>query len=223
MNCRLSDFRFKMTLIYRIQALALILWFTANFTLTTPSVRNDSIVRLNLVIISKSNFLSRKMKYLLNDFCVYRPGSFIQSVYCKIDYISRKNLKIDIHYNFTKPRSDIWFHGSLNYKFNGLTYQKFPINLWENICDWMSGKQKAYILDWTLGRLTKYSNLNHSCPFNGYYFIRVNNMSMDSFIVEPLLPSGRYRLDLVATEGDRVPLTDMKLYFSISDHRLEVW
>lgn len=133
-------------------------------------------------------------------------------------------MKIDLHWNLTRPVHDAWIHGTWYYKFNGLTYNRFPIDLWENLCDWLSGKSKSYLLDWTIGRAINYSNMNHSCPYHGYVFLKVDNMSVNNFPFEPetLIPSGRYRVDLDFTEGNRVPIGNAKLYFSVSDHRLEV-
>lgn len=101
---------------------------------------------------------------------------------------------------------------------------KFPIDLWENMCDWISGKRKAYILDWTFRRILNYTNFNHTCPFYGYYVIDIKNISTDHFNVEPLLPSGKYRLDVEFTQqqGGGVPFTAFHIYFSVSDYRLEV-
>lgn len=151
-----------------------------------------------------------------------KPESKIQSLYCNVRYINRKDLKFDVHWNLTRPVYDAWLHGVLYYKFNGISYSKFPIDLWENFCDWMDHKKPAFILEWTYGRILKYTNFNHSCPFFGHYLIRVKNISVEHFVIEPLLPSGRFRLDVDFTENDRIPFGGFKLYFSVSDHRLEI-
>lgn len=124
----------------------------------------------------------------------------------------------------TRPIRTAWIHGIFYHKFNGLVYQKFPIDLWENLCDWISGKKQAYILEWTFGRILNYTNFNHPCPFFGYYYIFANNISIDHFVVEPLLPSGRYRIDVdfMYKQTDRLPENAFQIYFSVSDHRLEI-
>lgn len=156
-----------------------------------------------------------------------KPNSVVQSFYCNLRNIDwHKNMKFNFHFNLTRPVNDLWMHFVVYYKFNGLVYQKFPIDLWENFCEWqasrLTGRPTAmYMLDWTLGKVVHKSNLNHPCPLVGYYVVQSKNTSMDTFIVEPLLPSGRYRLDVYVTENDRVPVCEGHLYFSISDYRLE--
>lgn len=132
-------------------------------------------------------------------------------------------MKLYVHGNLTKAVDNVWVHGVFYYKFNGITYQKYPIDLWESFCGWMEGKSKSYVLDWTVGRILKYTNVNHTCPYVGLVIMKVDNISIDNFPFEPLVPSGRYRVDLDIAESDRIPYGGAKLYFSVSDHRLEVF
>lgn len=55
---------------------------------------------------------------------------------------------------------DIWTHGVFYFKYN--QFKKFPIELWEDACSWLSGKKKSYLLEWTTGYLLSFSNVNHS-------------------------------------------------------------
>lgn len=151
----------------------------------------------------------------------------MQSPYCNVRNIDRnRNIKFNIHINITRPLKDLWFHSVLYYKFNGLVYQKFPVDLWENFCEWLAARLAGrptmmYTLDWTFGTIIHNSNINHSCPLFGYYALEDKNLSLDDFIVKPLFPSGRYRLDVYFTGNDRVPLFEGHVYYSISDYRLE--
>ncbi len=152
-----------------------------------------------------------------------QPESAFQDFYCDIKFVSRYHLKFNAHWNFTRPTDHAWLHGVFNYKFNGLVYQKFPIDLWEDACAWLSGEKPAYILQWTFGRVLNYTNIG-TCPFFGYYYLHTKNISMDHFVVEPLLPSGRYRLDIEFMHRmlDPVPMMRFQIYFSVSDYRLEI-
>lgn len=152
------------------------------------------------------------------------PDTKIQSHYCLAKYISRNNLKVDVHFNISRPLAGTLIHFDFYYKFNGLIYQKFPIDIWEDYCDWMDQKSvKHYLLDWFFQRLFKYSNLQHRCPHIGYKFVKADNISLDDFFSFELslLPSGRYHLDITFTENDRIPMALLQIYFSVSDHRLE--
>lgn len=127
-----------------------------------------------------------------------------------------------MNWTYTTTISESWLHGVVYYKFNGLVYNKFPIDLWENICDFLAGKGISYFMGWTLGKLMEYSTFNHSCPFKaGPMLVKADNISIENFPVEPLLPSGRFRVDADFTGGDRVPTASFQIFFSVSDHRLE--
>lgn len=93
------------------------------------------------------------------------------------------------------------------------------------MCEWLTarlaGKKTLYMLNWTLGRIIDESTLNHTCPFVGYQVIDVKNISIDAFVVEPLIPSGRYRMKLDFADSSRVTFGSVLVFFSISDYRLE--
>ena len=67
-----------------------------------------------------------------------------------------------------------------------------------------------------------YSNFDHPRTLKGNMFLKIDNISMDKFPLEPLLPSGRYRFDVNLTEANKIDAVFMgKLFFTVSDHRIE--
>lgn len=134
--------------------------------------------------------------------------------------ISHGYLKMDIVGNLNRPLHDIWIHSVTFYKYN--TYTKYPIDLWENMCTWLSGRGRSYLLQWSLAKIQKFTNLGHACPYQGLIYLKVKNFSIHTLPFEPLIPSGRYRLDINVTDGSRKLTVFMgKLFFSVSDHRIE--
>lgn len=134
-------------------------------------------------------------------------------------------MKVDMRVNLSKPVKDIWVHVEPYYKYQ--TYVRIAGYIWENPCDWMSGKTKSIFLDWTLGLALKlpniHTNINHTCPFSGYNYFKFDNISVQQFAFPQLVPSGRYRLNVNLTESDRSKvLGGCVLYVSVSDHRVEV-
>lgn len=152
------------------------------------------------------------------------PGSVVQSSHCIFKHISRTHLKIEFSWIFTRPVNGLWVRCVFYHKFNGITFQKFPIDLVEDVCGWMSGTTKSFIMEWTFGKLLKYSNFNHTCPYVGPMWVRVNSFPEDAFDFEQaLLPSGKYRVEnyfMESAVGD--PFMNATLYFSVSDHRLQL-
>lgn len=135
-------------------------------------------------------------------------------------YVSRNHLRFDIVGNLSKPLHKLWTHVVFYYKYN--TYQKYAIDLWENFCDWFTHKSKNWMLEWTLARLFNFTNINHPCPYNGTVYIKVKNISVSQIPFEPLIPSGRYRMDInITNENRQIPIFVGKLFFSVSDHRIE--
>lgn len=154
--------------------------------------------------------------------CKAHPGSVITKLICDIKYIDRNgNLKIDAWMNISKSIDNVWIHAVPYYRYN--TYHRIANELWEKPCDWLAGTTKSYIMDWTVGRMLKYTNLNHTCPYVGRMYFKVANISMSNFPIPPIMPSGRYRVDVELTESDRKNvLASAQFYSSISDHRIEI-
>lgn len=151
-------------------------------------------------------------------------SAITNSFHCVFKYISRRDLKIEFRLNATKPLDDVWVHSVFYHKFNGISFQKFPIDLLENVCNWISGKGKSYVMNWSLSKIIQYSNVNHACPWVDLHF-KVDNISAKAFTFdESFLPSGQYRVDNDFTETESRTSTafmSASLYFSVSDHRLE--
>lgn len=168
-----------------------------------------------LFFSQKNTIIFEKMECYQN-----RNGHF-SSVKCEMKRVSREHIKINLVINLTKPVNDVWIHGVFYYKYN--RYQKFPIDLWESVCAWLGGTGKSYMLEWTTRKILKYSNLNHSCPYNGTIFVKADRLSLkDLLAFESLLPAGRFRLDINMTEGYAKKVFFIaQMFFAISDNRIE--
>lgn len=135
---------------------------------------------------------------------------------------------IDVSYKLKKKLNAILIHAVVYYRYNGIEYKKFPIDLWEDLCGWFkfhgntTQKMKFYFLEWVLGTFANYTNVNHTCPYEGELFYRAARFPLSSIEIPQLLPAGRYRIDVIVLEGDRKSIIHFtKIFFSISDHRIE--
>lgn len=137
--------------------------------------------------------------------------------------VSQRDMKLFLRVNFSEPMNSIWIHGVFYYKYNAHSYQRFPIDLWEDVCAWLKGNSHVYFLKWTAENVLSFSNMNHTCPYNGSLLINIARMPINRIIMlEPFLPSGRYRVDLNATNGFKKPaFMTSKFFFGISDNRIE--
>lgn len=153
--------------------------------------------------------------------CLPNRNGMFSSTKCEMKRISRDNIKVLVNISLVKPVKDVWVHGVFYHKYT--RFQKFPIDLWENLCAWLSGKGKSYFGEWGARNLLNYSNVNHSCPYDGNVIVKADNFSLKDLLnFEVFLPSGRFRMDVNLTEGYRKRVFFIsKTYFSVSDHRIE--
>lgn len=116
------------------------------------------------------------------------PESGVTWNHCVIKHISRRNIKIHLENSFKEPLKTTWAHGVLYYKYT--RYQKYAIDLWEDLCGSLAKTAHSYFMRFLLGYVMQYTNLNHTCPYYDHVILKVDNISMDRFIIEPLLPAG---------------------------------
>lgn len=151
--------------------------------------------------------------------CKAQPGSKIESLKCRVKNIDRKHLKIDVAINSSASLFNIETRGRFYYRYN--IYQRVGGELRINVCDWMAKRTTNVVLEWMLNSFLKHTNLNHTCPYNQFYF-KVDNISIDEFAYPQIMPSGQYRTETIVQESADKILFNFSLYFSISDHRVEI-
>lgn len=156
--------------------------------------------------------------------CGIKPGVTFATVECDVRKISQRDMKMHMRINFSEPMNDLWLHGVFYYRYNAHSYRKFPIDVWEDICAWIGRgtHHQTYFLKWTGQNVRRFSNMNHSCPYSGSVLIKVDRIPVNSLIMLPFMPAGRYRVDLNLTRGYRKSSFMInKFFFSISDNRVE--
>lgn len=120
--------------------------------------------------------------------------------------------------------NNIWMHFNMYHRYT--TWQKFLIDRWENLCDYLNGKRIAPVIEVLFKIFQKNSNINHTCPYREIEIIlaqTIDRMILDDYLIAlPLLPSGDYRFELSIAEGKgENSIMLWKMYFTISDIR--VW
>lgn len=143
----------------------------------------------------KKNYFHQTNHILFERFeCTTNPLYPVIKMECDVRRISQRDMKMFIRANFSEPVHSIWIHGVFNYKYNTFSYQKFPIDLWEDLCAWLNGGKPTYFLKWTAVNVRNFSNMNHPCPYSGTAWVDIKRIPLNRLIMlEPLLPSGRYR------------------------------
>lgn len=156
--------------------------------------------------------------------CQRPPNSIVSVIVCDVKYIKRGYLRFNVWGNLSEPLHDAWVHLVGYYKFNSITYQRFAVDLWDNGCDLLTQKATSIAFNMSLGRVLQYTNIKHPCPYEGHVYLKVDNISVNHFPFEELIPAGRYRIDGTLTDGTRKKeLIKASVYLSVSDHRVERW
>ncbi|XP_037024080.1 uncharacterized protein LOC119065978 [Bradysia coprophila] len=165
--------------------------------------------------------VSKNFIYFERINCRTYDGSKASAVQCRVKYIDRNHLKAFSSANLTEPVTGLWLRAAAYYKY--ATYQRISTEIWENLCDWIDGKRSSFFMDFLKSHILQYSNFNHSCPYSGFVFGKADNVSAQEFAFPEIMPAGRYRVDINVTEGGRKSLLlGATVYFSVSDHRIEI-
>lgn len=173
-------------------------------------------------LIGNSSINFQRNKVLFEKFiCKYQPGSKVDPKYrCIVKYIDRNHLKVDLWGNLTAPISALKFRLQFYYKYN--SYQRVGGDFNVDICEEFSKKERMSAIKWLLEKLSQLTNVNHKCPYEKYLYAKVDNVSMEEFDYPQIMPGGRYRIDTTLFEDNNRILFNTSVYFSISDHRLDV-
>ncbi|KAG4065871.1 hypothetical protein HA402_012549 [Bradysia odoriphaga] len=156
--------------------------------------------------------------------CVNYPNASITNKKCKVNLISRENLRADIIFEIKRKFTTMFWHYVVYYQFSSNEYRPFLINVWDDFCSFMEGRNNI-IIGKLIDVFREFTNLNHTCPYEkGSYFIRFNNFSVSTFNPNQFVPAGKYRLDVVVHEiFEGPPMVKLRLFGSISDHRTEIF
>lgn len=131
------------------------------------------------------------------------------------------DLEIDVTVNGTYRSPFLHF---LAYRqFSSNEYRKFLFDMWEDFRKVAGGGDGNVMLKIIKRMVEGNNNVFRECPYTpGNYFIRLKRWPIDTLNFGQLLPSGRYRFELLVAnrfKGDILII--YKLYVNISDQRIE--
>lgn len=143
----------------------------------------------------------------------------------KVGRIGNDRISAVTRFRITEPITEAFLHMRAFYKYQAYQpYKKFPVDIWEDLCGWLNGTKNSFYLNWTLEPAKKFITYDGEmkCPLIGNLDMKFENISLNSrFPLTQIVPSGRYRVEVNFTEGDRSTIISGKrYYFSISDNRI---
>ena len=147
--------------------------------------------------------------------------NYVANHSCYAKMVARDTISVDFFITPSQPMRNLKLHSVFYYRFNPHTYSKFLVDHWEDLCGYLSGRKSSPLLDVAFKLFGSHSNMNHSCPYNESIKVVFKDYELKKFIIEPLLPAGRFRLDnFYYGGGPEKLIASVKVYFAISDHRI---
>lgn len=152
-----------------------------------------------------------------------RQYSTLEPVECEAnkDYIAPNVYKMNGTVVLREPLDNIWVHFKAFYRY--ARYQKFADHR-EDLCAFFKHLNRAPILKvvYDAFLLNKVQlNFKLQCPLKETLRIIHPRANMSHFFV-PLVPAGRYRIDINITQGKiGIQIISEQLFFKISD--LRIW
>lgn len=148
-------------------------------------------------------------------------GKYISNLTCIMQPVARNTFRMLLVTTLVRPVDNVWVKFDVNYRYS--TYRSI-IARFEDACEYFREKNivrgaMLHVLSQNFGN---YTNFNHTCPYEGDVILRSDRFSADNFRVVPLVPSGRYYLNVSFFEGGKKNwMGSAALYSTVSDHR--VW
>lgn len=146
---------------------------------------------------------------------------FISEYKCEMRPVAPNVFKMNGTVVLKRPFDNIWVHFQAYYRYSH--YQKF-IDHWEDVCDFFKSINKAPMLKMLFDTFLHnkvHFNFELQCPVKGTAIVYHPNANMSHFTL-PLIPAGRYRVDLNITKGKNgIQFVFAQIHFKISD--LRVW
>ncbi|XP_055915763.1 uncharacterized protein LOC129948775 [Eupeodes corollae] len=148
--------------------------------------------------------------------CIVHDPKTIQNISCSVKPLNRTTTAVNISGYIIRNVSNLLINAQL-FKKSEINYRPFLVNVTENYCDYFSKNKGGAYMRLVAPIYMPYTNMNHTCPFYGYGFLKDLPISRDK--LPKFWPPGSYRLDLLAYEKNYGKLLTIQLYFDIKEIR----
>lgn len=143
--------------------------------------------------------------FILNHSCFVRP--IVHDVY-----------KLNMTAVFRRDLNDIQVHINTYFRVDD-GYQKFPGDVWENLCDYLGNRGNPIFLKIFLPNFLEYMNTNHTCPYRAKERVSLaaDKFQIKDFKFAAFVPTGKYRTSLTFAEGnERNMVITFRLYYAVT-------
>lgn len=132
-------------------------------------------------------------------------------------------MDLDVEVSANQTYHTPFVHLVAYHQFSSNEYRKFFLDAWEDICKLTDGVEGNVVLKMFKDKLSGHNNVFRQCPYPpGNYYVNMPHKFDKTFNFGQILPAGRYRLEFFVAHGYKATvLMTVKLYFSVSDQRIE--
>ncbi|KAI8115694.1 hypothetical protein CVS40_12195 [Lucilia cuprina] len=154
-----------------------------------------TLILLNLIIFSHGYYRLTNLK------CLEFDKPFATIPICRLKMVKRNIAAMDLHAKIHKgPVDNVTVNVELLKKANG--FRPFLYNVTANFCQLMRNNKKYPFIEVFIKILSKYSNINHTCPYDNDIVIKDLVLKDEMFNILPL-PQGEYLLNIkIAVDND---------------------
>ncbi|XP_036230422.2 uncharacterized protein [Bactrocera oleae] len=107
---------------------------------------------------------------------------------CRLKAVKRDVTEATIRIHLLREVDNCNLHTELLRKYN--TYQPFFINKTFDVCEFLKTRKNAVYFDILFKLIEKYTNANHTCPYEGEFIVERFSPFHNNFILP--LPTGDY-------------------------------
>lgn len=202
--------KLKMKELFRI----IVWWFLFQGLSALKHSRNVAEPTNRKMAEPANNIIFERIEFVkLNKSLFHENLVFVRSVAPNV-------LKVNISVTINQPINKIWIRTIFNRKQN--TYNKFLIDVAFELCGLLDGTLGNPMGEIMVNNFALFDrNFELKCPFKGTLIAGSEHFNA-SYINFPLLPAGRYRVDIVLSLVKTGPIFGtIQIYFQVSD--LRVW
>ncbi|XP_061398081.1 uncharacterized protein LOC133333808 [Musca vetustissima] len=168
----------------------------------------NSVLFLIYILITYQNVIDGVDVKLTNLQCKSLNESVVKFSECRLKFIRRGVVGMNISVNVLQPLPDIFMEMGFFKRANG--YKPFFYNQTVDLCKLLSNAKYNVVAKILLDIMSGYTNLNHSCPYNHDIIVRNLILTESHFKILPL-PTGEYMQQLLmGTHGKRNVITGDK-------------
>lgn len=124
---------------------------------------------------------------------------YVSNYSCQIRPVATDKVSVNMRAFLREPCNELRMHTVIYYQYD--VQNRVLLDRRDDICGYFSGAVKSPLIDAVIDNFVKYSNLNHTCPYQGELSFKADRIHTDDLILKVLLPAGKFHAATNVTNG----------------------